>query len=78
MAMNDSTYFVEQDICRTLKPILTKYERGILLRDPEVMEGLNYQAADVFDQPIIPIIANNGGVTFEGSATTINSYAHAF
>jgi hypothetical protein len=57
---------------------LSKYERGILLKDPEVFEGLNYQSADVFDQPIIPVIGNTGGVTFEGVAGTAGSYPHAF
>lgn len=42
MALNDSPYFIEQDICRTMKPILGKYERGLLLKDPEIMEGVNY------------------------------------
>lgn len=78
MALNDSTYFVEQDLCRTLKPMLSKYERGILLKDPEVFEGVNYQSGDCFDQPIIPVLSSGGVVTFEGSGTTINSYPHAF
>lgn len=69
---------IEQDICRTLKPILSKYERGLLLHDPQAISGINYQEGDVFDQPIIPIIANNGAVTFEGLSSTLNSYPHAY
>lgn len=40
---NQSQFFTEQQICLMNKAILSKYQKGLLIHDPQLMSGINYQ-----------------------------------
>jgi hypothetical protein len=67
--MNDSNYAFEHLFCRSNKALMSKYERGLCVKDPQIMEGVftaySGGTATGFDQPIIPIVSNVGAVTWE-------------